>query len=59
MVREGTKDEILQELTEKAVALWGRDRAQALRASLEQTATHLWEIGQADPGTDVEPGFYQ
>ena len=54
-----SKDEILQELTEKALALWGPVRAQELRTSLEQTATYLWEIGQADPGTDVEPGFYQ
>ena len=59
MVTQRTKDKILQELTEKAIALWGQDRAQILRASLEQTATHLWEIGQADPGTDVEPGFFQ
>jgi len=54
-----TKAEILKELTEKALALWGPVRAQELRASLEQTAAYLWEIGQADPGTDVEPGFYQ
>lgn len=59
MVTQRTKDEILKELTDKATALWGRDRAQELRVSLEQTATHLWEIGQADPGTGVEPGFYQ
>lgn len=59
MATGDTKDKILQELTEKAMALWGPDRAQELRASLEQTATYLWEIGQADPGTDVEPGFYQ
>ena len=54
-----TKDKILQEVTGKAIALWGNDRAQILRESLEQTATRLWEIGLADPGTDVEPGFYQ
>ena len=59
MVTGVTKAEILQELTEKAAALWGRDRAQELRASLEQTAAHLWEISQADPGTEVEPGFFQ
>ena len=53
------KDEILRELTEKAIALWGQDRAKTLQASLEQTAAHLWEIGQAEPGTGVEPGFYQ
>ena len=59
MATEVTKEKILQELTERAIALWGRDRAQDLRASLEQTATHLWEIGQAEPGTGVEPGFFQ
>ena len=59
VVREVTKDEILRELTEKAVALWGQDRAEALKASLEQTATHLFEVGQAHPDTDIEPGFYQ
>ena len=59
MVAQRTKDQILQELTEKAIALWGQDRAQILRASLEQTAGYLWEIGQAEPGTDVEPGFFQ
>ena len=59
MVSENTKDEILQEWTEKAAALWGQDRAQALAASLEQTASHLWDIRNADPGTDTEPGFYQ
>ena len=59
MATQNTKDKILQELTEKAIGLWGEDRAHVLRESLEQTATHLWEIGQAGPGTDVEPGFYQ
>ena len=59
MATRVTKDKILQEITEKAIALWGQDRAEILRASLQQTADYLWEIGQADPGTDVEPGFYQ
>ncbi|PKB83594.1 MAG: hypothetical protein BZY88_01810 [SAR202 cluster bacterium Io17-Chloro-G9] len=59
MATQQTKDQILKELTEKAIALWGHDRVQNLKASLEQTATHLWEIGQADPETGVEPGFFQ
>lgn len=59
VVSEETKDGILLELTEKAAALFGRERAQALQTSLEQTAAYLWEVRQADAGTDVEPGFYQ
>ena len=59
LAAQRTKDKILHELTEKAVALWGQDRARILQASLEQTAAYLWEIGLAGPGTDVEPGFYQ
>ena len=59
LVKQSSKEKILQELTEKAVALWGQDRAAILRSSLEQTATHLWEISQAEPGSSVEPGFFQ
>lgn len=59
VVSRDSKEEILQELTEKAIALFGQERAEALRASLEQTATYLLEIGQADLGTEVEPGFFQ
>ncbi len=59
MVTKPSKDEILRELTEKAVALWGEERAKILQSSLEQTATHLWDIRQAEPGASVEPGFFQ
>ncbi len=62
MVTKPSKDEIdliLGELTEKAVALWGEERAKILQSSLEQTATHLWDIRQAEPGASVEPGFFQ
>ena len=54
-----SKDAILLELTEKAVALWGEERAKILQPSLAQTATHLWDIRQAEPGASVDPGFFQ
>ena len=52
-------DQILQSLTEQAVAMWGKERAQAVASSLEQTARQLADLGQALPDSDVEPGFYQ
>ena len=51
-------DQILQALTEQAVAMWGNERTHALRSSLEQTARQLADLGRALPNSDVEPGFY-
>ena len=53
------QEEILRELTQQAKALWGNDRAEALRDALEQTAGQLREVSQAPPRPEVEPGFYQ
>ena len=52
-------DEILQELTQQAESLWGKERARAMISSLEQTAQQLADVGQALPDKEVEPGFYQ
>jgi hypothetical protein len=52
-------ENILRELTEQAQSLWGEQRAQALQASLEQTARNLQELRQNLPRYEVEPGFYQ
>ena len=52
-------EQILQSLTEQAVAMWGKERAQAVASSLEQTARQLADLGRALPDSDVEPGFYQ
>ena len=51
--------DIARELEEQAAALWGRQRAQAIRHSLEQTAQQLWEVGSHLPERELEPGFYQ
>jgi len=52
-------EEILRELTEQAVALWGEERAGAISASVEVTAQRLWDVSRNLPHRDVEPGFYQ
>ena len=59
MNSEPSFEELLREMTDRAIALWGEDRAGAIDAVLEQTARHLQEIGRALPPRDDEPGFYQ
>ena len=59
MSSQDSIEDILRELTDRATALWGEERAVAMRPELEQTARHLQEIGRGTPGRDVEPGFYQ
>ena len=52
-------ENIEQQLRAQAVRLWVEERAVELEASLEQTARHLWEVGQQTYHRDLEPGFYQ
>ena len=52
-------DDILRTLTEQAITLWGKERAQALSSSLAQTAQELSDVNRALPDREVEPGFYQ
>ena len=52
-------EDIARELRAQAVRLWGEERAVEPEASLEQTALHLWEVGQQTCHRDLEPGFYQ
>lgn len=60
LMRPGiSQEEILLELTERARALWGEERANVIATSLESAARQLWEIGQNPPDRTVEPGFYQ
>ena len=53
------QEEIQHALAERARALWGIERAEELRESLETTASQLEEVGRVLPKPDVEPGFYQ
>lgn len=52
-------EDILRELMEQAKILWGEEKVQIIRTSLEQTARHLHNVGQSLPDPEVEPGFYQ
>ena len=59
MAVEVTRETILKDLIARSTVLWGQARTEELESAMEQTATYLWEIGQADSETSVEPGFYQ
>ena len=52
-------DDFLKVLTEQAVVLWGKERAQAMSSSLELAAQQLVDVNRALPDREVEPGFYQ
>ena len=51
--------EILSQLLAEARRLWGEERAQELRASIEQTAANVHQVASHLPDPSVEPGFYQ
>ena len=59
MTGQMTQEELLQDLTARAGAVLGKERAEAIRATLAQTARQLYEVSQTLPERDTEPGFYQ
>ena len=54
-----TRKELLHDLTVRAEAVLGKDRAALITVALEQTARQLHEISGTLPEREVEPGFYQ
>lgn len=53
-----TKEQIVAQLTEQAKVVWGPERAQALRASLEEAGNNLWILNQNLPELEEEPAFF-
>ena len=53
-----SRAEIARSLGERAVELWGRERAGEIGPTIEQTAGQIWLISQNLPLSDEEPGFY-
>lgn len=54
-----SQEEIQKDLTLQAETLLGKERAEALRTFLEQTAGQLHEVARVLPKPEVEPGYYQ
>ena len=59
MSMEISLEDLVVEMTDRAKALWGEERAAAISAALQQAARQLQEVDRTLPGRDVEPGFYQ
>jgi hypothetical protein len=53
-----SREQIARELFAKATEMYGAQRAQAIRASLEEVAEHLWVISQNLPHREQEPAFF-
>ena len=54
-----SKKDIARELAERAAALWGPERAEAIRGVLDRTAWQPSDIARNPPDPEVEPVFYQ
>lgn len=50
-----TKEELTNALIQQAVALFGEERAEELRSSLEERAEQLWLLDQAPLDREEEP----
>jgi hypothetical protein len=50
-----TREELTNALIRQAVALFGEERAEELRSSLEERAEQLWLLDQAPLDREEEP----
>jgi hypothetical protein len=53
-----SKEEMVAQLTERARAMWGPERAEVLKASLEEEGANLWTLIHNLPVLDEEPAFF-
>ena len=53
-----SKEELIRSLERRATELWGPNRAEELRSTIEQTATNMVRVANDPPPADEEPGFY-
>ncbi len=51
-------EQIARSLTQRAVSLWGPERALALHELIQETAQRVWRIARDPAPSAEEPGFY-
>ena len=66
--KDPSQEQVLQELLEKAIALWGPERTEALMSTasrsllgksvLEATAQNIWKVANNLPHRDEQPCFF-
>ena len=55
---DDNREQIIHDLSSRAVSLWGEQRAVDLKPSIEQMADWLMQIAQDLPGQQEEPAFF-
>ena len=53
-----SKEEMVAQLTDRARAVWGPERAEALNGALEEAGANLWVLTDNLPDRDEEPAFF-
>ena len=53
-----SREEIARSLRDRAIELWGSERAEEIESAIQQTAGHIWQVSQDPPPSNEEPGFY-
>ena len=54
----GSLEDIIRSLEQRAVELWGQDRAESLGPVIVEVASNIFRVSQDPPPPDEEPGFY-
>ena len=50
-----SRDEVIRDLTQKAVSLWGQEQTQALRERIERTADQMLTVSKNLPHFEEVP----
>ncbi len=51
-------DRVVDDLTRRAVELWGAQRATSIEATITQAASNIRRLADYPPDPDEEPAFY-
>lgn len=52
-----SQEDFSKELYDRALRLWGRQRAEALRKSINETSEQLLRVSQTLPSRELHPAF--
>lgn len=55
---DDSRQDVTQELVERASRIWGRSRGEVIRPVLEEMAGNLLVLAQNPPNPEEEPAFF-
>lgn len=53
-----SQERLVESLAARASELWGRERAEQVRQTIEETAAAILRVTQNPPSQEEEPAFY-